>query len=164
MELSRVLDVVGGLGRERVEYVLVGGVALALHGLVRATQDIDLFVAPSPDNVERAKAALRAVFGDPSIDDIDAGDLEGAYPTVRFVPAEGLFVIDLIGRVGDAIRYEDLEVEERDVDGVRVRLATPRTLYRMKRDTVRLIDRADAEALKRRFAPEIGRTSCRERV
>ena len=154
MELSRVLDVLRAFGRERVEYVLVGGVALALHGLVRATQDIDLFVAPSPDNVERAKAALRSVFGDPSIDDIDAGDLEGAYPIVRFVPDEESFVIDLIGRVGDAIRYQDLEVEEREVDGVRVRLATPRTLYRMKRDTARLIDRADAEALKRRFALE----------
>ncbi|MBI5628803.1 MAG: hypothetical protein HY953_07770, partial [Candidatus Rokubacteria bacterium] len=82
MELSRVLDVLRAFGSERVEYVVVGGVALALHGLVRATQDIHLFVAPSPDNVERAKAALRSVFGDPSIDDIDAGDLEGAYPIV----------------------------------------------------------------------------------
>ncbi len=154
MELSRVLDVLRAFGRERVEYVLVGGIALALHGLVRATRDIDLFVAPSPDNVERAKAALRSVFRDPSIDDIDAGDLEGAYPIVRFVPDEEPFVIDLIGRVGDAIRYQDLEVEEREVDGVRVRLATPRTLYRMKRNTVRLIDRADAEALNRRFALE----------
>ena len=149
-----MLDVLRAFGRERVEYVLVGGIALALHGLVRATQDIDLFVAPSPDNVERAKVALRSVFGDPSIDDIDAGDLEGAYPIVRFVPDEESFVIDLIGRLGDATRYQDLEVEEREVDGVRVRLATPRTLYRMKRDTVRLIDRADAEALKRRFALE----------
>jgi hypothetical protein len=37
---------------------------------------------------------------------------------------------------------------------VRVRLATPRTLYRMKKGTARLIDRADAEALRRRFGLE----------
>jgi len=120
----------------------------------RATQDIDLFVAPAPENVERAKTALRSVFRDRSIDEIGAGDLAGEYPTVRYVPDEEAFVIDLIGRLGDAIRYEDLEFEERDVEGVRVRVATPRTLYRMKRDTVRLIDRADAAALKRRFALE----------
>jgi hypothetical protein len=104
--------------------------------------------------VQRAKAALRSVFHDASIDDIAADDLDGAYPIVRYVPDEESFVIGLIGRLGDAIRYEDLESEERELEGVRVRIATPRTLYRMKKDTVRLIDRADAEALKRRFAIE----------
>ena len=39
---------------------------------------------------------------------------------------------------------------------MRVRIATPRALYRMKRDTVRPIDRADADALRRRFAIEDG--------
>jgi len=149
-----VLAVLRAFEREAVDYVLVGGIALALHGLARATQDIDLFVAPDPANVERAKAALRSVFDDPSIDDIAPGDLAGAYPTVRYVPEAEPFVIDLIGRLGEAIRYEDLEVEEREVEGVRVRLATPCTLYRMKKDTARLIDRADAEALKRRFGLE----------
>jgi hypothetical protein len=151
MEIERVLDVLRAFDREQVEYVLVGGVALALHGLVRATQGVDLFVNPTPDHVERAKAALRSVFADPTIDQIERGDLAGAYPTVRYVPESEAFVIGLIGRLGDAVRYEDLEVEEREVSGVRVRLATPRTLYRMKRDTVRPIDRADADALRRRF-------------
>jgi hypothetical protein len=154
MELARVLDVLRAFERARVDYVLVGAVALALHGLVRATQDVDLFVATDPENVERAKTALRSVFGDPSIDEIGSGDLAGAYPTIRYVPEEEGFVIDLIGRLGDAIRYEDLEVETREVEGVRVRVATPRALYRMKKDTARLIDRADAEALRQRFAIE----------
>lgn len=151
MELEKVLDVLRALERERVEYVLVGGVALALHGLVRATQDIDLFIVPSPDNVERVKVALRSVFLDPSIAEISAEDLSGSYPTVRYIPEGEAFVIDLIGRLGEAVRYEDLEFEERQVEGVRVRLATARTLYRMKKDTVRPIDRADADALRRRF-------------
>jgi hypothetical protein len=34
---------------------------------------------------------------------------------------------------------------------VRVRVATPRTLYRMKKDTVRPQDRLDAQALRERF-------------
>lgn len=37
------------------------------------------------DNVERLKAALRAVIEDPSIDDKPAEDLCGAYPAVRYV-------------------------------------------------------------------------------
>ena len=61
------------------------------------------------------------------------------------------FVVDLLGRLGVAVRYEDLSFQEHLVDGVRVRLATPATLYRMKKDTIRPIDRADAQALRQRF-------------
>jgi hypothetical protein len=38
-----------------------------------------------------------------------------------------------------------------DVEGVPARVATPGTLYRLKRDTVRPIDRANAAALKEKF-------------
>jgi hypothetical protein len=37
------------------------------------------------------------------------------------------------------------------IEGVPVRVATPATLYRMKKDTVRPIDRADAAALRDKF-------------
>ena len=37
------------------------------------------------------------------------------------------------------------------VDGIRVRVATPAALYRLKRGTVRPIDRQDAAALQARF-------------
>ncbi len=45
-----------------VEYVVVGAHALAHHGVVRATKDIDVYVRPSPANSERILAALDA-FG-----------------------------------------------------------------------------------------------------
>ena len=48
-------------------------------------------------------------------------------------------------------QFEDLESEEFVVEGVRARVATPRTLYRMKKDTVRPQDRLDAQALRERF-------------
>jgi len=41
-----------------------------------------------------------------------------------------------------------------DIEGVRVPVATPDTLYRMKKDTLRPIDRMDAAALRRRFGLE----------
>jgi hypothetical protein len=50
------------LQRHDVEYLLVGGMAINLHGLVRATEDIDLFVRPTPDNIGRLKAAATALF------------------------------------------------------------------------------------------------------
>ena len=47
-----------------VEYLLVGAYALAVHGLPRATGDMDLWIRPSPVNAERTLAALRH-FGAP---------------------------------------------------------------------------------------------------
>lgn len=151
MDFNKVIEILRALNTERVRYVLVGGVAVNLHGLGRTTQDVDLFLSPDPDNVERLKAALTRVFADPCIAEISAQDLSGAYPTVRYVPPDESFVIDLLGRLGDAFVYEDLEAEEMEVEGVPVRVATPRTLYRMKKDTLRPVDRMDAEALRRKF-------------
>lgn len=54
MELDRVMVVLRALQEEAADYVLVGAVALNLHGIARATEDLDLFV--------RAEA-LRERFG-----------------------------------------------------------------------------------------------------
>ncbi len=59
--------------------------------------------------------------------------------------------MDILSRLGEAFRYEELEAEEVIVEGVRARVATPRMLYRMKRDTVRPQDRMDAETIRARF-------------
>jgi hypothetical protein len=67
---------------------------------------------------------------------------------------EGDYWIDILSRLGDAIGYADVEVETLEVEGVQIRVATPRMLYRMKRDTVRPQDRLDAEMLKQRFDVE----------
>ena len=48
----------------RVEYLVVGAHALAAHGHVRATKDMDVWVRPSTDNARRVIAALKA-FGAP---------------------------------------------------------------------------------------------------
>jgi hypothetical protein len=45
-----------------------------------------------------------------------------------------------------------MELENRAVEGIRVRIATPAALYQLKKGTVRPLDRQDAEALRRRFA------------
>lgn len=152
MKFGDAIAILASLERERVRYVLIGSMAMAAQGLIRATRDIDFFVAPDAANVERIKRALRAVFEDECIDEIDASDLQGAYPVLRYGPPEGDFVIDLVAKIGDAFTFEDIESEDLVVEGVRVRVATPRMLYRMKRDTVRPQDHIDAESLRTAFA------------
>jgi len=146
--VSRVLE---ALEREGVRYAIFGAAALNLHGLARFTEDLDLFVAPERDNIECLKRALRSVFDDPHVDEISAEDLLGDYPAVQYVPPDGAFHVDVLTRLGDAFRFEDLEVVRLRFGERAVSVVSPRTLYRMKRNTVRLKDRADAELLKRRF-------------
>jgi hypothetical protein len=56
--------------------------------------------------------------------------------------------------VRSRFRYDDIEWQPVEVDDIVIRVATPRMLYRMKRDTVRPQDKADAAELKRRFELE----------
>jgi hypothetical protein len=151
MTFEEAKEILAALEREGVRYVLVGSMAMAAQGLVRATRDIDFFVSPDPENVERLKRALAFLFSDPKVDEITAEDLGGDYPAIEYVPPHGRYSMDILARLGEAFRYEDLESEEMLVDGIRVQVATPRTLWRMKKDTVRPRDRVDAEAIRREF-------------
>jgi nucleotidyltransferase AbiEii toxin of type IV toxin-antitoxin system len=151
MKFEQAIEILAAFEREEVRYVLIGSIAMAAHGIIRATRDVDFFVAPEPANVERIKRALRAVFDDDSIDDIGTDDLAGPYPVIRYGPPEGDFVIDLVARLGDAFKFDDIDSEELVVEGVTVRVATPRMLYRMKRDTLRPQDQVDAENLRSTF-------------
>jgi predicted nucleotidyltransferase len=151
MDLGRVVQFLRALEREGVQYVLVGAVALNVHGILRATQDVDLFVRPARENVERLKRALRAVWDDPEIQGIQLEDLAGEYPTIRYGPPDGDLVIDLMARLGDAFQYDDLAAETVLWEGVNVRVATPETLYRMKKGTLRGEDHVDAAKIRERF-------------
>ncbi len=53
------------LNRKKVEYVVVGGYAVAFHGFVRATKDIDILFHNAPQNILRLKQALNG-FGFPA--------------------------------------------------------------------------------------------------
>jgi hypothetical protein len=61
------------------------------------------------------------------------------------------FTIDIVSRLGEAFRFDDLEIERVSVGPVEIAVVTPATLYRMKRDTVRLRDRDDAQRLAAAF-------------
>ena len=82
---------------------------------------------------------------------LTADDLLGDYPAVQYNPPDGTFHLDILTRLGDAYRFADLETERVPFDGLTVTVVTPRQLYLMKRDTVRLKDKADAQLLRERF-------------
>lgn len=154
-ETKRIL---AALERENVRYVLIGAMAMAAQGLVRATHDLDFFVAPEAENVDRLKKAFKSLFdNDPNVDEISAEDLAGDYPAIEYTPPHGRYSVDILSRLGEAFSYPDVESGSEILtitEGSQISVATPRMLYRMKRDTVRPQDRLDAEVIKREFKLE----------
>jgi hypothetical protein len=153
VDRDEMLRVLAALAAEQVEYVLIGAAAMGVHGVVRATEDLDLIVRPTAENIERLRRALRSVYqGDEHIEEISTDDLLGEYPAVRYYPPTGDLYFDIMTRLGEAVSYESVEAETRDVAGIPTVVATPRALYELKRGTVRPLDRQDAAILKERFA------------
>jgi hypothetical protein len=152
VDRDEMLRVLRAFEAEGLDYVIIGATAMGFHGLVRATEDVDLFIRATAENVERLKRALRTAYsGDPNVDEILAEDLLGDYPAVRYYPPTGDLYFDVMTRLGEVASYETVEAEWKEVEGIRVSVATPAALYALKRSTVRPLDRQDAEVLKRRF-------------
>lgn len=75
-------DFVHALNANGVEYLLVGGYAVGVHGYVRATVDIDFFFRRTPENVTRLLTALQE-FGAPPVT-LDRAHLEAPDTVTAF--------------------------------------------------------------------------------
>lgn len=151
VDVDRLIEVCAALNREGVQYILFGGAAVNLHGILRVTEDFDFFVRPEPENVASIKRALRSVWDDPLIDEIQDDDMVGEYPSVRYCPPDEKLYIDFVSRLEEMFHYDDLRAETHVIEGVPIRLATPETLNRMKRGIVRFKDWDDAAKLRQKF-------------
>jgi len=148
-EIIRVLKAFEAAG---LEYVIIGATAMGFHGMVRATEDLDLFIRATSENVERLREALRQAYDDdPHINEISSADLLGEYPAVRYYPPTGDLYFDVLTRLGESASFETVDAEIKEIQGTRVRVATPLALYRLKKGTVRMQDQMDAAALREHF-------------
>jgi len=131
-----------------VEFVIVGAYALALHGVTRASGDIDLFVRPASGNAERVFTAL-ARFGAPlEAAGIAASDF--AHPGLVYqigLPPRRIDVMTEISGVSfDEVWQSRLTV---DIEGRPIGFIGRAALLRNKRAAGRPQDLADAARLER---------------
>lgn len=134
-------EVIDALEKEGVDYILIGGFAMVLYGMPRATQDLDIFIKNREENVEKLRTALFQLFGDKSAFEITQLELN-EYSVMRYGTDRG-FYIDILSKLGDAFFFEDLKYEETVIDGHAVKIATIETLYKLKEKTLRAIDKTD---------------------
>jgi len=133
------------LARAEVKFVIVGGVAVALNGFVRTTEDIDILIEPSAENVTRLLDELRN-FGEGHARELSPGDFSDSEGAVRIIEE---FPLDVF-TVMRGKRYADLDGSTKStrIDDVEVRYLNTEALIALKSDSQRDQDRIDVSALR----------------
>lgn len=154
------LDLFTSLARHEVRYLLVGGLAMNLHGVPRMTMDVDILLALDGENLERFFAVAEELKLRPSLpvslrDLADPAKRENwikerhliafsLYCTEKFAPTVDVLIgIDLVFETAFARRVE------REVGGITVFLAHTEDMIALKSMAGRAQDLADIEHLKR---------------
>ena len=138
-------DLLAEFNARQVEFLLVGAHALAAHGHVRATQDLDVWVRPSPETAKRVIEALRA-FGAPLLD-LTEKDL--STPGLVFQIGVEPIRIDIL-TVIDGVRFDEAWADRMvsKFADQPVAVLSREHLIRNKLAAARTQDLADVEALK----------------
>jgi predicted nucleotidyltransferase len=143
---ARILE---DLNEAEVRYVLIGGIALIRHGVVRATRDIDAVFDPDEENVDRIRALVTK--------------WKATRPDGSPIPKRGISRersihlstsmgdLDLVSEATAGFPFQQLlgRAEVRKVDGVLAPICSLADLVAMKRAVGRerdLADLADLEA------------------
>ncbi|PIP85180.1 MAG: hypothetical protein CO113_13630 [Elusimicrobia bacterium CG_4_9_14_3_um_filter_62_55] len=155
------------LEEARVRYLVVGGVAVVLHGFVRATGDLDIFVDLERENVERFLSVVKAqgYLPKPPVPLEDFADPEKRR---SWVEEKGMLVFSLFHQerqhelvdvfVVERIPFEEAYARRKIVnaDGITVSLVSLRDLITLKRLAGRPQDREDLKALESKLERENG--------
>ena len=134
-------DILSAFIAGRVEFLVVGGYAMAFHGYVRATGDIDLWIRMSEENARRVWRALET-FGAPLFD-LTLEDLQtaGMVFQIGMVPSR----IDIITEI-DGVEFGEAWREHKtiEIEGLTVPVIGKTQLLINKQSTGRSKDRNDA--------------------
>lgn len=131
------------LNEHKVEYLIVGGWALGVHGYVRATGDMDIWIGQSDVNIQNLLSALSA-FGEP--DGIDQEFFKENGNAFRMgTPPLRIEIITEATGIDFAASYLNKIMIE--TDAIQVPFLSYQDLVKNKRASGRLRDLADLEAL-----------------
>ncbi len=114
------------LNKEGVKYVLIGGFAINYYGFPRGTEDIDLLVEPSEENILKIKKAL-SFLQDNAVQEVNPDDIE-KYEVVRLADE---ITIDLLKKACD-ITYDKAKAEYFEFRGVSIPIADIVTMIETK--------------------------------
>ncbi|MEK6770169.1 MAG: nucleotidyl transferase AbiEii/AbiGii toxin family protein [Pseudomonadota bacterium] len=154
------LDLFRELEAKKVRYLLVGGLAVNLHGVPRTTMDVDLIVALDHKNLEALIATAQELKLKP-VAPVNLRDLADPVKRQEWASQKHMVVFALHATVNqgptlDILIEPGLDIEAalgravwRDVQGIQVPLASVSDLIQLKEQSGRAQDLADIEHLRR---------------
>lgn len=152
-------DVFGELNRRGVRYVVVGGVALVLHGVVRLTVDLDLMVHLERANLMEFVNGMERLGYRPRVP-VAATDFVNPDKRERWRNEKGMTVFSFFhpsdhGKLVDVFINEPIPFDEVDAEktiveaaGLRIPVSSIRHLKQLKSQAGRPQDLADIAALE----------------
>lgn len=131
-----------------VRFVVVGGVAVTLHGYVRLTEDVDILIERTEENVERLLGVL-ANYGEGFARELSFEDFSDEEGAIRVVEESEMSQIDIFTRMS-GLRYVDLaaDAETLELKNRKIPYASKSSLIRLKGESVREKDQLDVAALE----------------
>ena len=161
MEVRSVETIVRSLNAAKVQYLIVGGLAVNAHGFVRLTRDVDIVLHLEPANAERGLSALLAAGWQLAIPEQPAAFADAALRE-RWRTEKNLIVLKLWSDVHrrtpiDVFVYEPFDfaaewarAERLEIcPGVLAPVVSLATLLEMKKTAGRPQDLQDIEELQR---------------
>lgn len=149
------------LEREKVRYLLVGGVAVNLHGAERMTMDVDLMLAMDRANLERFKSAAHSLRLKPAVLPVTLEQFCDAKMVAGWTKKKHMLAFQLRGPELEAPSVDILvkpvvpfqsayrRRKPMKIGGVSISVAAPEDLVALKSGTGRKIDESDILALRR---------------
>jgi Nucleotidyltransferase of unknown function (DUF6036) len=154
------LDLFRALEQHKVRYLLVGGLAMNLHGVPRATMDVDLVVALDPTNLKALLVTVETLRLSP-VAPVSLNDMLDPARRQQWLEEKNMFVFalrppDIQGPTVDVLIDPPVDIEAaltrtvwREVQGVRIPLISVEDLIYLKEKSGRAQDRSDIEHLRR---------------
>ena len=151
----KIEDILRALEKEKVDYAVIGGVAVVLYGYIRFTKDIDLIIDFSEENVKRFIRVLASLNFQPGvpIDPLDMAKEEKREEWMReknvkvitfYNPESLLLQLDVLITKD----FADMKRTRKKINGLEISIVDFDELLKMKKETGRPTDLIDIEKLQ----------------
>jgi predicted nucleotidyltransferase len=146
---EEVIGFLKSLADHDVKYILVGGFAVAFHGYVRATHDLDLWIKDEPGNIENLKRVL-TIHGVAGLDSVRSFELIPGF--TEFAIGDSGFIVEPIKNLKAFSAFDFDACYDRADTGslldITFKVIHPKDLLQEKKATNQPKDQGDIEYLK----------------
>lgn len=151
----KIEDILRSLEKEKVDYAVIGGVAVVLYGYVRFTKDIDLMIEFSEENLKRFMRVLSVLNFQPGVP-IEPMEMVDANKRKEWIREKNAKVLTFYNPESQLLQIDvlltknlaDVRRTRKRIDDFEISVVDYDALLEMKKETARPTDLIDIEKLE----------------